>query len=234
MNEQRKQRFDQMGIPSPMNMDGVTTQVTKNKDMLLKLEQIKRGAKRSDFKEIIQKTEGIKLDEKQPTKQQGSQQKGFQVKNHVQLEDFRPSGSNSEAIAVEKMLYGETAIMRESNFSDDIYGAQPAVDYKAAIEERVGQKYPLKESNNPYLKNSVTAQQVTLQEERIEKLVIEKATQVATEIAKKTVKQIIIEFAKSGKEILVESDRIKKAEVVAKDKVKINGKLYKLIEIKSE
>jgi hypothetical protein len=65
-------------------------------------------------------------------------------------------------------------------------------------------------------------------------LVVEKATQVATEIAKKTVKQIILEFAKSGKEILVESDRIKKAEIVAKDKVKINGKLYKLTEIKSE
>jgi hypothetical protein len=78
MNEQRKQRFEQMGIPTPTGMDGVTTQVAKNKDMLLKLEQIKRGAKRSDFKEIIQKTEGIKLDDKQPVRTQGQQQKGFQ------------------------------------------------------------------------------------------------------------------------------------------------------------
>jgi hypothetical protein len=234
MNEQRKQRFEQMGIPNPTGMDGVTTQVAKNKDMLLKLEQIKRGAKRSDFKEIIQKTEGIKLDDRQKERPQGQQQKGFQVKNNVQLESFRPSGSNSEAIAMEKMLYGEVPVMSETTPVGDIYGAQPTVDYKAAIEDRVGQKYPIKESNNPYLKNSVAAQQLTIQEERIEQLIVEKATKVATEIAKKTVKQIILEFAKSGKEILVESDRIKKAEIVAKDKVKINGKLYKLTEIKSE
>jgi hypothetical protein len=232
MNEQRKQRFEQMGIPNPTGMDGVTTQVTKNKDMLLKLEQIKRGAKRADFKEIIQKTEGIKLDEKNSSSSQIQQKRGFQVKNNVQVESFKPSGSNSEAIAMEKMLYGELPIMSESTAVDDIYGTQPTVDYKSVMEEKVGQKYPLKESNSPYLKNSVAAQQLTLQEERIEQLVVEKATKVATEIAKKTVKQIIIEFAKSGKEILVESDKVKKAEIVAKDKVKINGKLYKLTEIK--
>lgn len=233
MNEQRKQRFEQMGIPAPINLDGVTTQVAKNKDMLLRLEQIKRGAKRSDFKEIIQKTEGIKLDEKPSAKNPGQQQKGFQVKNHVQVESFRPSGSNSEAIAMEKMLYGETPIVSEST-GDDIYGAQPVVDYKSTLEDRVGKKYPIRESNSPYLKTSVAAQQMTLQEEKIEQLVIEKATQVATEIAKKTVKQIILEFAKSGKEILIESDKVKKAEIVAKDKVKINGKLYKITPIKEE
>jgi len=231
MNEQRKQRFEQMGIPAPSNMDGVTTQVAKNKDMLLKLEQIKRGAKRSDFKEIIQKTEGIKLEEKSNEKNPGQQQRGFQVKNHIQVESFKPTGSNSEAIAVEKMLYGEMPIVNE-NSGNDIYGVQPTVDYKSAMEDRIGKKYPIKESNSPYLKTSVAAQQITLQEEMIEQLVIEKATQVATEIAKKTVKQIILEFAKSGKEILVESDKVKKAEIVAKDKIKINGKLYKITEIK--
>lgn len=234
MNEQRKQKFEQMGIPSPLPLDNVSTQVVKNKDMLLKLEQIKRGAKKTDFKEIIQRTEGLKLDETPSAKKSGQQQKGFQVKNHVQVENFQPSGSNSEAIAMEKLLYGESSNFNKNQISDDVYGNQPTVDYKSAIEDRVGKKYQIKESNSPYLKSSFAAQQMTLQEERIEQLVIEKATQVATEIAKKTVKQIILEFAKSGKEILVESNKIKKAEIVAKDKVKINGKLYKLIAIKEE
>lgn len=232
MNEQRKQRFEQMGIPSSVGMEGVATQVVKNRDMLLKLEQIKRGAKKEDYKEIIKKTEGLKLDEKKPSPKNNGQQKGFQTTNQVQLEDFKPAASNSEAIALERMLYGDTSMVSENTPINDVYGAHPQVDYKSMVMEKAAQKHPLKESNSPYLKNSVTAQQLTEQEQRIEQLIIEKATQVATEITKKTVKQIIIEFAKSGKEILVESDKIKKAEIVAKDRVKINGKLYKLIEIK--
>lgn len=228
MNEQRKQRFEQMGIPTPSDMQGVTTQVVKNKDMLLKLEQIKRGAKKSDFKEIIKKTEGIKFKE-EPAQQAVSKQKGFQIKHHVPVASFKPEGNVSEAYAIENMLFGGGTVEKEySNQSMNERYEQPQM-----MEEKSAQVYPAKNlSQNPYLKNSVAAQTMTVQEERIEKFVVEKATQVATEVAKKIVKQIIIEAAKSGKEILVESEKVKKAEIVAKDKVKINGKLYKLTEIK--
>ena len=69
------------------------------------------------------------------------------------------------------------------------------------------------------------------------KLINEMTSEIATEVAKKTAiqttKNIILEFGKNGKSILVETAKIKKAEIVADNKVKIDGKFYKLTEIKA-
>jgi hypothetical protein len=235
MNEERLKKFQQLGIPIPTSNEEVSFQAVKNKDMLLKLEQIKRGAKKNDFKEIIQKTEGIILNETPVNNQvysNNTQKRGFQTKNNVALQNFTPAASNSEALAMEKMLYGDDNSISQNPYVNENSESYPATDYRQKLQERLNKKTSLSEEN-PYLKNSLAAKNISLQEEQIVEMVSELSKKIAAETAKETVKKIILEFAKSGKEILVESTKIKKAEIVAKDKVKIDGKIYKLIEIKS-
>lgn len=235
MNEERLKKFQQLGIPIPTSNEEVTMQAVKNKDMLLKLEQIKRGAKKNDFKEIIQKTEGIVLNEAPVNNQNfgnNSQKRGFQTKTNVPLQSFTPAASNSEALAMERMLYGDDNSISQNPYVNENSESYPVTDYRQKLEERLNKKMSSSESS-PYLKNSLAAKNVSLQEEQIVEMVSELSKKIASETAKDTVKKIILEFAKSGKEILVESTKIKKAEIVAKDKVRIEGKLYKLTEIKS-
>jgi hypothetical protein len=235
MNEERLKKFQQLGIPVPTSTEEVSFQAVKNKDMLLKLEQIKRGAKKNDFKEIIQKTEGIVLNETPVNNQSynnNNQKKGFQTKNNVPLQSFAPATSNSEALAMERMLYGDDNSFSQNQYINESSDNYPVTDYRQKLEERLSKKMSSNETN-PYLKNSLSAKNASLQEEQIVEMVSELSKKIAAETAKETVKKIILEFAKSGKEILVESTKIKKAEIVAKDKVKIDGKIYKLVELKS-
>lgn len=233
MNEERLRKFQEMGIPIPTSNEEVAMQVVKNKDMLLKLEQIKRGAKKNDFKEIIQKTEGIVLNET-PVNNNNLQKKGFQTNNKVAIQSFTPSASNSEALAAERLLYGDDNSLSNNPYinESEIDHEPPMTNYRQKLEERLSKKTATN-GENPYLKNSLASKSISLQEEQIVEMVSELSKKIASETAKETVKKIILEFAKSGKEILVESTKVKKAEIVAKDKVKIDGKIYKLVEVKS-
>lgn len=233
MNEERLRKFQEMGIPIPTSNEEVTMQAVKNKDMLLKLEQIKRGAKKNDFKEIIQKTEGIVLNEA-PVSSNNLPKKGFQTKNKVAIQSFTPAASNSEALAAERLLYGDDNSLSNNPYinESEIEYEPPMTNYRQKLEERLSKKTATN-GENSYLKNSLASKNISLQEEQIVEMVSELSKKIASETAKETVKKIILEFAKSGKEILVESTKVKKAEIVAKDKVKIDGKIYKLVEVKS-
>ena len=61
---------------------------------------------------------------------------------------------------------------------------------------------------------------------------MEISTEVATEISKRMIKTVLVEYAKSGKGIIMESKTVRKAEIVDRNKVKIGGKVYKLIPVK--
>ena len=65
-------------------------------------------------------------------------------------------------------------------------------------------------------------------EEEFKKKVISLSTAVAKKISASMIKKIILEYVKSGKDIIVESKSIKKAEIIGKNKVRIEGKIYKL------
>ena len=144
----------------------------------------------------------------------------------------------------------------EPDYDTSIYGPPP-MDYRAKIAEKYQVKIPVKRHENPEtqrqeastLNNSVFMKKLNELEDRMQdmaidvserialKLINEMTTDIAAEIAKKTAiettKNIILEFAKKGKSILVESAKVKKAEVLSPDKVKIDGKIYKLTEIKA-
>ena len=139
----------------------------------------------------------------------------------------------------------------EEIISEDIY-APPALDYKAILEERFGvakkNKQVVQEQAAPTnnalimkklneLEKRMTKMVMDVSEQIALKLINEMTSEIATEVAKKTAiqttKNIILEFGKNGKSILVETAKIKKAEIVADNKVKIDGKFYKLTEIKA-
>ena len=139
---------------------------------------------------------------------------------------------------------------------EEVYGPGETIDYKSKLEKRLNTILPARQHENPdiiseksTLNNTLFMKKITELEARMQDMVIdvseqiaiklinEMTTEIASDVAKKTAiettKKIILEFGKNGKTILIESDKVKKAEIVAADKVKINGKIYKLTEVKS-
>lgn len=142
--------------------------------------------------------------------------------------------------------------------SDEFGYGPPAVDYHKKLEQKLNVTLPVRKHENPnvqqpaqdrsVMNNTLFMKKLTELETRMQdmvmdvseqialKLINEMTSEIATEVAKKTAmettKRIILEFGKQGKHILIESAKVKRAEVVAADKVKIDGKVYKLTEVK--
>ena len=138
----------------------------------------------------------------------------------------------------------------------EAYGPPSSMDYQTKMAERLKEKYGVQlqpkanavvqQSQSGLINEAYVKKELHELEDRMQdmimdvaetfakKMVEEFATKIARETAKDTVKKIIIELAKSGKNIIVESNKVKQAEVVAKDKVKIGGKIYKLTEVKND
>ena len=66
-------------------------------------------------------------------------------------------------------------------------------------------------------------------EEDLKKKIINISTQVAKKISENMIKTVLSEYLKQSKNTIVESERVKKAEVVGENIVKIDGKIFKLV-----
>jgi hypothetical protein len=155
---------------------------------------------------------------------------------------------NPQAAPTQQQLYEAQIPTTEA------YGPPPTVDYQQKLAARLRDKFGVslqpkqiaetQQNEGNLLSETFVKRQIAELEDRmpdmimdisekISKIMVEKfAKEIAEEAAKKTVIKIISEFAKSGKNIIVETNRVKQAEVVSKDKVKIGGKVYKLTEVK--
>ena len=287
-----------MGIPQPIAHEALVESAAVSsslsaKDPMSRLEQIKRGALKNDFRKIINKVESGEISNLNTFHEipvnKGGRAPAQKVKAPA-VAGFVPqrTAEDNEALELEAMLYGGGGTRQqrpqpqqdyyqeqyqqglhyepqpqiqpqtrknEAVINEDIY-APPPVDYRAALEKRL--KIPLTKNNQVQevpsqektaLNNTLFMKKLTELEGRMQemvmdvseqialKLINEMTPEIATEVAKKTAvqttKNIILEFGKNGKTILVESAKVKRAEVIAADKVKIDGKIYKLTEIKS-
>jgi len=81
----------------------------------------------------------------------------------------------------------------------------------------------------PYQAPMLPAGMVMVNEEDLKKKIINISTQVAKKISEQMIKSVLSEYLKQSKNTIVESEKIKKAEVVGENVVKIDGKVYKLV-----
>lgn len=233
--ERLEQRFKEMGIPTPMTIvEGV--QPVKNLDMYQKIQALKMGVKRGEMSSFVSKQEHggfepIPIPQKKTRGREPQQ---------VTPEPERSAPINSEADMIEKMFFGGGGHSGVVSGRDYDMGARTefsADDIQARLMQKLSEKgnnvvptynvksydVPKQGEINPYL---------TLSEADFKKKIISISKQVSETISKRIIKEALVEYAKAGNIIINETDKIKKAEVVDEETVKIDGKLYKLTPVK--
>jgi hypothetical protein len=225
--KEMQERFAQMGIPTPVKPISNPKATPKNTEMASKMEQIRNGSLAGNFQQFIAKSEKTSsMPTNIPVPKVGKNP-NEKSKNAPALSSFSPK-TNSEASMLENMMYGtgpapSSAPSSSSEVSD--FGPQN-VDIRSRLQQRLSEKqsevnvesqFPQQNFAQPVLENQLTDAELT-----------EKITEVAKKVSKDMIKNVIMELSKSKGGLIVESKNVKKAEIVAKNKVKIDGKVYKL------
>jgi hypothetical protein len=221
INEERARKFKEMGIPIPMAPIDPSSMKNLNADpdKLRKLEAIRNGAKKGEFKEILSKAEPKALFTPLPTPKSKQNPNAPKSEVVVPIKSFSPSTSaDAEARLMESALFGEDprtaayaepsqALMQNENRStaraprvlpedvtnigDDLHGTNFIQNFKA----RMASKGLSKPNGNPGIQ---VVQQPQLRqpaplmsEAALEQKIMDIATVVATDIANTISKTMI-------------------------------------------
>ena len=216
-------RFKSMGIPTPVKPITNPQVPSKNPEMASKMDQIRNGAMAANFKQFIDKAEKTSsMPTTIPVPKVGKNP-NEKAKNVPQLSSFSPK-SNPQASMIEAMMYGgssapTTQMTANSEVGD--FGPQN-VDIRSKLQQRLAAKQ--NEVNNSEYVPQTNYSETQLTDAEL----TEKITEVAKKVSKDMIKNVIMELSKTKGGLIMESKNVKKAEIVAKNKVKIDGKVYKL------
>lgn len=254
LKEERMRKFRDMGIPSPMEPVDPSQFKNLNADpaKLSKLDAIRNGLKKNEFQAFIQKTTPTKQFESVPVPKQKKNPNAPPPTNVPEIKAFSPdSSSSSEAALLERTLYGEVGAkpnpyqessaeeqnqqsyspsprIIEEDFSVDPTGSQFIADFKARMRSSATK------TKTPVSSIITTREQrptgLNMTEEELDRRIVELATQVS----KNMIKKVILESTKNGSGIILETDKVKKVEIVGNNVVKLGGKLYKLTPVKAQ
>jgi hypothetical protein len=217
-------RFASMGIPKPVKPISNSTVTPKNPEMASKMEQIKNGGLKNNFKQFIDKAEKVSHSPSAIPVPKVGKNPNEKAKNVPNLKSYS-SSSSSEASMLENMMYGDgnkTISAQSGEISD--YG--PAgTNTRQLLQQRLAEKksqvsesgYQTEEMLNYNPNNNITDAELT-----------EKITEIAKKVSRDMIKKVILELSESKGGLVIESKNVKKAEVIARNKVKIDGKVYKL------
>lgn len=220
-------RFKSMGIPTPVKPITNPKVPSKNPEMASKMDQIRNGAMAANFKQFIDKSEKTSsMPTTIPVPKVGKNP-NEKAKNVPQLSSFSPK-SNPQASMLEAMMYGGSSApttQMTANSEVGNFGPQN-VDIRSKLQQRLAQKQnEVNEESHfaqPAQANGILENQLTDAE------LTERITEVAKKVSKDMIKNVIMELSKTKGGLIMESKSVKKAEIVAKNKVKIDGKVYKL------
>jgi hypothetical protein len=223
--KEMQERFAQMGIPTPVKPISNPKAPVKNPEMASKMEQIRNGSLAGNFQQFIakaEKTSSMPANIPVPKVGKNPNEKS---KNAPALSSFSPK-TNSEASMLENMMYGtgpapSSAPSSSSEVSD--FGPQN-VDIRSRLQQRLSQKQSEVNTEPHFTQQNFVQPENQLTDAEL----TEKITEVAKKVSKDMIKNVIMELSKSKGGLIVESKNVKKAEIVAKNKVKIDGKVYKL------
>jgi hypothetical protein len=216
-------RFKSMGIPTPVKPITNPQVPSKNPEMASKMDQIRNGAMAANFKQFIDKAEKTSsMPTTIPVPKVGKNP-NEKAKNVPQLSSFSPK-SSPQASMLEAMMYGgssapTTQMTANSEVGD--FGPQN-VDIRSKLQQRLAAKQ--NEVNNSEYVPQTNYSETQLTDAEL----TEKITEVAKKVSKDMIKNVIMELSKTKGGLIMESKNVKKAEIVAKNKVKIDGKVYKL------
>lgn len=244
LNEERMKKFRDMGIPMPMAPVDPSLNVgsVKNTEFAKKLAAIKNGTKKEELNTFIEKEKAQAgfMPLELPAK------KSHNTKSQSQLVNEgikKPAISGPSFDAYEKALYGESSVVdfhetnnptvTSRNYSSDIVTESTGSDFIHDIRNRLAEKFT--KAANPVQKNNSVNGQVILNENNSHnipngyKLINEtELKETITSISSQLIKKFMTEFLTSEPNLIKESEKIKKAEIVKEDIVKIDGKFFKL------
>lgn len=279
--EQKLLKFQSMNIPTArVNQNIPTVMTVKNPSALKKLEDIKRGAFKSTFNEIVKKPNmadnkiGMNYEEKTPIPR-GSQEPVQQTMKAPTLFEERPVPSRDLDEA--SILFGDSGLSQtkpimtnnqqmnyapgqrvneiQNDYNDD--GSAFVQETRSKFHSNMQQK--IRSQQQQYYQQSPVDQYyqqqpsqpvvqpgynqaaptvimpqlqqglVVFNEEDLKKKIISYATQIAKKVSEQMIKSVLNEYMSQKKNPIVESDNIKKAEVVGENIVKIEGQIFKLV-----
>jgi hypothetical protein len=256
LNEERLRKFKEMGIPEPMApIDPGTVQApVRNLDFAAKLAALKSGQKKQELNTFIEKSTPAPIPgfvpleipstkNKKPINEQGDK---VDKKNLPALQEFKAQPIPGIGVDLGKVLYEDDRIaavtgMREPDPTSPNYikASQIARGYSAEVEDsnpsnffdsikqKLAQKnnmasQQIREGRQPMANETAIHSQVD--DEQIRQYI----TEISTGVCKKLIKQFMSEYLASEPSLIKESDKIKKAEIVKEDIVKIDGRFFKL------
>jgi hypothetical protein len=249
--EERLKKFKDMGIPVPMQPVDPALSKNQNADpeKLQKLEAIRNGLKKNEFQTFIEKSTPTSPFGSIPVPKPKKNPNAPKVENVPALKSFSSDSSSlSEAALIERELYGETSSNNSSyattnnpqsgnapipriineDTNEDPTGSKFIADFKARMRSSVIAKPISGTISKPSIEQS--SERLSMTEEELDRRIVSLATQVSKNIIKK----VMAESVKSGSGIIIETDRVKKVEIVGNNVVKLNGKLYKLTPVKQQ
>ena len=227
--KEMQQRFAEMGIPkpvTPMTNPGV---VPRNSEMASKMEQIRNGSLKNNFQQFIDKSEKTSsMPASIPVPKVGKNP-NEKTKDAPALSSFTPK-SNSEASMLENMMYGGGSLpTSQTSVSSDVSDFGPQnVDIRSRLKQRLEEKQGEVNQGSHFAQPQQTFSQPITETQLTDAELTDKITEVAKKVSKDMIKNVIMELSKAKGGLIMESKNVKKAEIVAKNKVKIDGKVYKL------
>jgi hypothetical protein len=228
--EQMIERYKKLGIPMPL--EPITNQpaMSGNPDKLKKIEEIRNGFKKNEFNNILQADGPTKGFTPLPV----PRPKHAQSKSKDLIPEVKsnPIPRNEEADSIERMLFGDSTTTQVSsqalNRKDLNYNTSNG-DFVQEFRNKMQNKI-----QETVAKTTTPTHQdgyITINEEDLNKRISEISREISKEVSKKMIKSVLLEYAKDGQGLIVETEKVKKAEIVNKNTVKIGGKLYKLTPI---
>jgi hypothetical protein len=246
MLEQRKQRLQSMGLPMPVTPIAPSGVVNvKDPNMLKRIQEIRSGNLKQEFKSFEKKADGKPDFEEIPAPKQkqkpGTPNNQSQTKIHVPLEEFSAK-KDPNIDALDKMFNFDTntpqtasGLREQFNSQIDDGGKSFVSDFRNRMQNRLQEKVN-HQTNENYSFSAVQQPQfqsgtIILNEEDLKKKIIEITKPLARQIATDVIKEVLNEYAKktNSKSIVSEKASNKfEGELLPDGKIKIGGKIFKL------
>lgn len=242
LNEERLKKFREMGIPQPMAPvdPSMLKGPVKNLEFAAKLAAIKNGGIKETVDVFLEKEKSpagfVPLEVPKKSKPINGQSKSI-VTETIKA----PSVSGPSFDAYEKALYGDNTSSSPTyeKASDMTRGYSSNIgnedgngnEFLANIKNRLAEK-AARANQNPNQKILTENISIPNGYKLIKESELHEAiTLISTDICKDLIKKSLNEFVATDNNIIKESDKIKKAEIIKEDIVKIEGKFFKIIPV---
>ena len=235
--KQKQERFKALGIPIPIEKPAFDQPITNVKDpkMLQRIQEIKNGAKKGEFNELLSVGDKKGFQPLPEPKKKNNKQPSSETKAPA-LESFSPVKSSGGDLDIyEKLFSGESASAPAprggsgQRINEDINTDSTGSDFLSNFRQKLQAKamsngvstQPSSNSSGFGFKTQYETPQISSDE--IESKIYEISSQVAKKIAEETIKEVLDQYL--SKKTKLNENTFQR---VKEDVIKIGDKYYKL------